>query len=187
MPVTTETLHSGQLARNGTNLAPTPALKRAAKIAYLRGEGSIRAISERFNLAFNTVQEWTDKEDWNQLREDYEKAIVERILNETKPATETIPDKILDNTTQAAKLAQVEEQLRAIDEDLKLASPKDKPGLWKAKSMALDAWSLLTGFPRPGVRKQSRPSRSMPDLQPVVSSPEQVQAKLQHDPNEPNG
>jgi transposase-like protein len=169
---------------------PTQQQKRAVRACYVTGQGTVAWCARKHQVNEDTAYGWSDDEDWAELRTAFDEREAQRLVERTLPATpEPKPEPIRAGLTpdQNQKLSQVEDQLSQIDRAIAEADQRSLPGLWKAKSMALDAWSLLTGFPRPGVRKQSRPSRSMPDLQPVVSSPEPVQARLQHDPNEPNG
>jgi transposase-like protein len=192
MPVTTEPNQASTELEpvRQARAKPTPAQKRAVRECYITGQGSVAFCARKHGVSEDTAYGWSDDDEWGDLRRAFDYREQERLTERTRPAEpKPGPDPIRAamSTSQQQKLDQVEDQLTKLDEAMGRADERSLPGLWKAKSMALDAWSLLTGFPRPGVRKQSRPSRSIPDLQPVVSAPEPVQARLQHDPNEPNG
>lgn len=58
---------------------------------------------------------------------------------------------------QSEKLERVETQLARVDAMFeKCKTPRDMDMLARAKERLLNAWALLTGFPRPGVRKVTR-------------------------------
>ena len=174
-----------EVARNKPGPKPRPTLqqRRQVRAAYVKGEGSVRACAERYGVNVSTAQDWSEAEDWTSLRRTFETRAADDLRRATEPATPAEP--VIQPpaaTTQAGKLASVETQLQVID---RLLAECDNPDamrkLWDAKRCALDAWALLTGFPKPGTRRQSRSGRGSisppvprePDLPNTESPPSQ--------------
>lgn len=171
--------HCGYVVNSTTESPPKNRRKwpletrRKVRNAYITGKGSVLACAQLFGVPQDTAQDWADLEDWTQLRRDFETQELQKIL----PASpETPPSPPQDATTQTGKLAVVEEQLKQLDEIMKgCTNPDTIRKLWDAKNRALDAWALLTGFPRPGVRKTPRGGQTgrpwaMPSAGPVAVS-----------------
>jgi hypothetical protein len=76
-------------------------------------------------------------------------------------------------STQQGKLAKVEAQLEQVDDMLKeCVSARDLSALTQAKERLLNAWSLLTGFERPGVRRRTKSRSGYQAVQPIEPDPE---------------
>lgn len=163
--------------RAGGKPKPTQAQKRAVRQCYVTGQGTVAYCARQHGVVEDTAYGWSDDEDWGELRQAFDYREQARLIEQTLPATpKQEPDPIRAGMSQDQhqKLEQVEAQLSQIDRAIAESDERSLPGLWKAKSMALDAWSLLTGFPRPGVRKQTKPGRNAPNLQPVVNQSDPV-------------
>jgi transposase-like protein len=150
---------------------PTPAIKRAVRLAYIQGEGSLSSCCLRHNISFQTARNWYELEGWKDLRASFDLKAKIATEESVKPAGLESPTNPQPAPSQNTKLDAVEKQLKKIDEELDKADVGDLPALWKAKSMALDAWALLTGFPRPGTRKAARNGRAWTPQEPI-SQPE---------------
>jgi hypothetical protein len=96
-------------------------------------------------------------------------AIAERALNAEALANALAAR--LQNQPLNAKVVRIESQLARLDEMLdESADYKEINALTQAKERLLNAWALLTGFPRPGVRRQSKTRSTPQDITPLGPS-----------------
>lgn len=103
----------------------------------------------------------------------------ERALNAIDLAKALI-DAMPEQQPLSDKTGRVEKQLAKLDRLIDAANEaKELNALIQAKERLLNAWALLTGFPRPGTRKAPRTRSNglavdpSPAPQPLVSTPAQ--------------
>lgn len=147
---------------------PTPQQKRNVRECYVTGQHSLSVCAQKHGVSEHTAYNWSDQEDWGDLRRAFDYQEQERLLSRTKPAEPTPqPTITYPKGSQQDKLLAIETQLEQLDTALKECDEKSYASLWKAKSLALDAWALLTGFPRPGVRRPSKNRPTLTDVSPL--------------------
>lgn len=130
-------------------------------------------------LAYKSVESRRAAKQRAKEAEDAAHALAKRLAELSPVATEPI----------SHKQARVEAQLTRIDELLDDSDDyKEINALTQAKERLLNAWALLTGFPRPGVRRQSKGRSTPTDVQPIGLAPQpSVSPVHPNDPLEPNG
>lgn len=112
------------------------------------------------------------------------KAYRQRALEAEAIAKELVAK--LDQTPLSAKQRRIEAQLQRLDDLLDESEDyKEINALTQAKERLMGIWCRLTGFPREGVRKQSKSRSTLPDVQPL--SPDPVSPVQPNNPQEPNG
>lgn len=105
--------------------------------------------------------------------------ILAKRLAEQLPVNEPVSD----------KQRKVEVQLASIDRLLDASKDyKEINALTQAKERLLNAWALLTGFPRPGVRKQSKTRQTLSDVSPLglSSASDTPSPSVQQSPSQPS-
>ncbi len=156
---------------------PSPAQRLKTKTDYIKGVGSVRECALKHGVKPDTAYNWSVNENWLALRTAYMKRANDRLLAQTEIAGEETYEerpKLPPASTQAGKLAVVEEQLQAIDKLFSAATdPKDLVAIMKSKDLALNQWALLTGFPKPGTRRVPRQSsRHVQTSDPIPAEPD---------------
>jgi transposase-like protein len=154
---------------------PTQEQKIKARAAYVQGKGSARVVAGLFGLNAETVQDWITDEGWVDMRADYDKRQLEKLLAPPTPAP-AIPQEQSSGNRQVDRLSG---QMRAIEEQMEGMTNADSLAkLAMAHSKLFDAWCVLTGTPRPGVRKVAKPGRSLaPIVAPTESTAQAVESQ----------
>lgn len=167
---------------------PTTEQRRNVREAYIQGKGSLRVLAERFGISFSTVKDWHFEEGWTELRNKYDANSLAKLAKSIEPAATVVIAETPPVTTQAGKLAVVEKQLENVDKLLtECEDAKELNSLTQAKERLLNAWALLTGFERPGVRKAKRTRQTIADIQPIPAEPQPVYPTASVQPAKPLG
>jgi hypothetical protein len=90
-------------------------------------------------------------------------------------------------TPLQVRIKRTEAQLDQLDELIEDCSAREYPALTQAKERLLKAWALLSGFPSPGVRKQTRQRQPLTDIQPIPVDPQPVYPTASVQPAKPLG
>lgn len=140
---------------------PTQEQHRSVKLDYVQGKGSVRQCAARHSVCFQTANAWSRDEKWTALRRKFaEKANATLFDFDSKIRSTTEQKQTPESakpTTSNDKLSKVEKQLETIDKMIEeVYDVKELTSLLQAKERLLDMWSLLTGFPKPGVRKTTK-------------------------------
>jgi len=134
-----------------------PKVKRAVRDAYVQGEGRVKELSLRFGVPLQTVTEWITDDGWVALRTEYDRKQRDALLASPGARVEA-PSLVVPIDPM---LARIVAQLESVDAQLDEARDDWKAfeALTRAKTRLLDSWALLTGHPRPGVRRVGRERR----------------------------
>lgn len=129
--------------------------KMALKSDYIQGKGSLRDLAIKHSVAETRAYAWSKEEKWGPARKAWIDA-QDRRLN-APPEPMPAQPLIVQETPQSSN-SRVDEINKRIDEVTGAMADAVLPKDVQALSMALDRlyniWSLLTGHPRPGVRKE---------------------------------
>lgn len=152
---------------------PIEVLLRVEK-DYVQGKGILSHCCNLHNVNYEYAKDLCYERGWVEKRRKWlAKATEAFIPPDPEPEPKT-PVKANAGDSNP-KLAMVEQQLEAIDRMLsECEDVKTMESLWRSKEKAMEVWARLTGFPRPGVRKQTRSRRDVQDIQPLSASPEPV-------------
>lgn len=163
-----------------SRICHAPAVHRKLRNAYIAGEGSIRQLAELHGIPEDTVRNWCRREKWGGLRSKFDTRDNERLVSLAAP----VPQRVIEapamaKTPAEAKLDAVEAQLKKVDRLMAESEDyKELEALSRAKERFLNQWCILTGFPRPGVRRQTKQksSQSFQPLEPLTPTGSSVDA-----------
>jgi transposase-like protein len=127
--------------------------KLRARNEFICGKGSLREISKRHGIKFMTIRSWSSDEKWLLKRTKFVAAAKARF--DAAAELPAIAPPIVTPTQSAASELDAQRIMiaRAIRE---AKSGRELRDLAMAQKLVLDSWSLVTGHPRPGTRRQSK-------------------------------
>lgn len=168
-----------------TRRKPYSGLERLqAKTLYIRGAGSLRVLSEKTGISIEALKDWSQAEGWTDLREEYERRQIAKLLgpDPTTPPVVQTPENQAPPVNQSERLSA---QMREIEEQMRGMTNADSLSkLAMAHSKLFDAWCVLTGTPRPGVRKVGKLGRLVsPVTQPTEPTEATVSQPVANQPN----
>jgi transposase-like protein len=153
----------------------SPKLKRAARDAYVQGEGSATVLAQRFGVPQETVAQWITDNGWVAMRTEYDRKQRDALLAVPGARVEA-PSLVVPIDPM---LARIVAQLESVDAQLDEARDDWKAfeALTRAKARLLEGWALLTGHPRPGTRRVRSGRQPAPSAEPVGPAPSALQCQ----------
>jgi hypothetical protein len=144
--------------------------RKAARMDYLNGRGSLRQLAQKYSVCLATMRNWAKQEAWTDVRMDWER----RELDIAEPQLPQPAQPIQDDTTLDISPITLRQQIRRMDEMLKSASESnDIIRLMKAKTDAFEMLSRLTGLYPRVASKKGRTGQPAPFVQPVPQATSQ--------------
>lgn len=155
---------------------PTAERRIKARTAYVQGKGSLRKIAVLTGLAFSTLRDWSAAEGWPELRDEYEKRQLARLIG-PEPPSQNPPQVTSPQGPNAAQVQRLEKRMKEIEEQMDgMTNATTLQRLAVAHSKLFSAWQVLTGTPNPGARKVPRAGRALPPTANPVEPVETPQA-----------
>jgi len=125
---------------------------------YVAGKGFLRELAPKYGIPVQTALWRCAKEKWGQARQ----AFVHRKTHSESPPDELPPVPVLPPQADvvARRIHRLELQLERIDLMIDEANDAGKlDHLASARARLFEQWRILSGVPKPGVRKPSRDRR----------------------------
>lgn len=142
---------------------------------YIQGKGTLEPLCQKHGVVYDTAKTKSAEEDWTGQRRTWLERATKALVPPQEKELVTPPTQ--PQSASDTKLGQVERQLGKIDLLIEDSDdPKELNSLVQAKERLLNAWSLLTGFERPGIRRRSSKRSSYQSAQPIEPDPVPVQA-----------
>lgn len=162
---------AGQLPTNGLDVSPKDsetatrysyplAVKLAVRNDYVHGQGILRIVADKHGVSFAAAQRWRKLDKWSVLRENWLKRQNAK-TEEPEVITPQQPSEVSSSTSVADSIARVNGHIAKIDRAINEAdSGRELRDLMMARKLAVDQWGYLTGYAKPGTRRQSRKGSS---------------------------
>lgn len=132
------------------------ALRLELRNLYVKGRGSLPELCRRFSIVYHTASAWSTNEKWGRMRKAWLKKQNDKF---DLMADEPADSGVLPNTGNFVndQRATVEIRIKETNEAMARArAPRELRELAVSLKLLWDTWSLITGHPRPGTRRQSR-------------------------------
>jgi hypothetical protein len=130
-------------------------------------------VAEKLGLSPDTVRNWCDDENWLELREEYERRQLARLLGPEVPETPATPP-IASQTPRQERIARIEARLTDLEEQMEgMTKPDALRDLTAAHTRLFDVYCTLTGIKKPGTEGKSRRPGRGPALSPSETPVEQ--------------
>jgi hypothetical protein len=160
---------------------PTAETKRKLRTDFVQGRGSMTSLGLKYGVSLTSVKAWSKREKWSELKT----AFSERALENTVLPVPEQPASLPVLSPQQTRIARVERELERLELAMDKAHAEDGTcnaqtvrDVSAAHSRLFDVWCTLTGTPRPGVRKVSKPGRSLaPIIAPTESTAQAVESQ----------
>lgn len=161
---------------------PTLETRRKCRLDFVQGRGSYAVLARKYGVQFDTVKAWAKRENWMEMRTAFETGEIERLR--VLPVAPPLPPPIL--TPQQGRIQRVEKELERLETAMDKAHADDGTcnaqtlrDLSAAHSRLFEVWCVLTGTPRPGVRRMGKSRSSAaplaapvePTSQPIDNQP----------------
>lgn len=169
-----ETTNSPLASQLSTNTPPPKYYPLATKLKcrndFISGKGKLPELASKYGINLMTMQSWSCADKWTRRRKQYMQRAAARFEAQGETPNDDAPLPANPNDTNG-RIREVEGQIQQIATAMREAkSGRELRDLAMAQKLVLDSWSLLTGHPRPGTRRQARKggsSRQSSDFGPV--------------------
>lgn len=129
------------------------AVKLQARNDYIAGKGSAEVLAKKHGIKLTTFVQWCKEDKWTAKRAKY--MAVAKAKFDAQMETPQTP--IIPTTDTNSAASELDTQRIMIARAIREAkSGRELRDLAMAQKLVLDSWSLVTGHPRPGTRRQSK-------------------------------